>query len=258
VYLGATSRLVFAARAEGRGHNAAIIKRDADLNTNEGLEPPKNSYPFVVILQQGPSTYASKCHGILIDEYTILTSANKGCLALKEKETRALGGMHNIQVNENTKQTREVCQIDKSPANSGDKNSFMLFHLNEPFRLNQYVKAAKLPLTTEVTKVEKCWFVTWATGWKIPKHLKVTAKNCFGIGLMDKSIICTGTGPCNDDGAPLVCTQKNREFVAGVYIRNSAGCDAATTDFTFASFIGVDRDWIDSSKQTAVKNCQPL
>ncbi|CAG7825383.1 unnamed protein product, partial [Allacma fusca] len=128
----------------------------------DGTEPPKHEYRFVVLFLQD--------------------------IFKAGEEVVGCHGESNL-----TMQTREVCHIETSKIEGDYKNSYRIYFLSDPFKLNDYVGTINLPFGSTVN-FQECMLCGWGYGTKVttPLHRAIKMASCNE----GPTVICTEGGPC--------------------------------------------------------------
>ncbi|CAG7727421.1 unnamed protein product [Allacma fusca] len=237
------------------------VKRDNDTDQKGiiGTVPPKHEYRFMVLLLQdmGKSEVPS-CHGVLVAPHIIISVAHTKCQILTADKVVAVAGMHDLKQSMLTKQTREVCHIETSKIEGDYKNSYRIYFLSDPFKLNDYVGTINLPFGDTVN-FQECMYLGYGYGGNImgaPLHMAIKMASCNE----GPTVICTE--PANNEyghdlGTPLVCTVGNLEFTPGVYAYSPCSTNSGTGS-CFASLLSKQfRDWFNDANKKVPKTCYP-
>ncbi|CAG7824837.1 unnamed protein product [Allacma fusca] len=164
---------------------------DMDQKMVKGTEPSKHEYRFMVLLLQDMGHAQGKvvsCHGVLVAPHIILSVAHTRCQMLTADKVVAVAGMHHLKESNLTKQTREVCHIETSKKEGMYKNSYMIYFLSDPFKLNDYVGTINLPFGNTVN-FQECMLCGWGYGdtMTTPLHMAIKMASCNE----GPTVICT-------------------------------------------------------------------
>ncbi|XP_073417704.1 ovochymase-2-like [Dendrobates tinctorius] len=129
------------------------------ITTAEEAMP--NSWPWHVSVSDGKTHL---CHGAIVSEYSVLTSANCVAECKSHDVVMIKAGIHDLEVSLHA-QKRQVKQVILHP----EKNYHVaLIHVDEPFRYSPYVQPVCLPDAHSTLEPSDLCVVT---GWSLNEEL---------------------------------------------------------------------------------------
>merc|ERR1712083_873402 len=230
-----------------------------DTDRIVGGEAAPSPVPWQVAVLSGSFQY---CGATILDATTVLCAAH--CDVSTSDKIRA-GSVNR----KNGGQVRNIAQVfNNNQYNpSTFDNDFAILKLDSPLELNDDVKPACLPTSTEYLDVssteERCFTSGWGTlssggsstntcqFVRVPAITNAACNSDYGAGSITDSMICAGypgvggKDACQgDSGGPFVCNDNGKAVVAGV-VSWGNGCALADYPGVYARTTYV-LDWIKS------------
>merc|ERR1712223_967798 len=243
----------------GNGTCADMPSFMLDADRIVGGEAAPSPIPWQVAVLSGSFQY---CGATILDATTVLCAAH--CDVSTSDKIRA-GSVNR----KNGGRVRNIAQVfNNNQYNpSTFDNDFAILKLDSPLELNDDVKPACLPTSTEYLDVssteERCFTSGWGTlssggsstntcqYVRVPAITNAACNSDYGAGSITDSMICAGypgvggKDACQgDSGGPFVCNDNGKAVVAGV-VSWGNGCALADYPGVYARTTYV-LDWIKS------------
>merc|ERR1712156_1264383 len=243
----------------GNGTCADMPSFMLDAGRIVGGEAAPSPIPWQVAVLSGSFQY---CGATILDATTVLCATH--CDVSTSDKIRA-GSVNR----KNGGQVRNIAQVfNNNQYNpSTFDNDFAILKLDSPLELNDDVKPACLPTSTEYLDVssteERCFTSGWGTlssggsstntcqFVRVPAITNAACNSDYGAGSITDSMICVGypgvggKDACQgDSGGPFVCNDNGKAVVAGV-VSWGNGCALADYPGVYARTTYV-LDWIKS------------
>merc|ERR1712038_471074 len=244
----------------GNGTCADMPSFMLDADRIVGGEAAPSPIPWQVAVLSGSFQY---CGATILDATTVLCAAH--CDVSTSDKIRA-GSVNR----KNGGQVRNIAQVmNNNQYNpSTFDNDFAILKLDSPLELNDDVKPACLPTSTEYLDVssteERCFTSGWGTlssggsstntcqYVRVPAITNAACNSDYGAGSITDSMICAGypgvggKDACQgDSGGPFVCNDNGKAVVAGV-VSWGNGCALADYPGVYARTTHV-LEWIKNS-----------
>jgi len=233
-----------------------------------GEEIVPHSHPYLVAMIISTPRGDIVCHGSLLNEETVMSSA----ICLHEAiSVEVVAGAHAILDNEPSQQrvTVNVAGIHIHPSFISNWRAFDIATIWLPIRLvfNEFVGAVTLPYEHELLldsfAGEQCKVISWGSLSGVPHSVEqvvITNTNCLiQVGNIGPNNICLATlggrGPCSGDiGAPLTLVRTGITYQVGIFsFVQSSDCMAELP----AAFSRVTShiNWLELNTQCSI--CEP-